>query len=64
MKTVIDAVNHTRGCWSDNKAMLNISFGKVWFFNDYEVYSPGTTFTRDEFQQCVDEMSRAEWIKP
>jgi hypothetical protein len=63
MKTVIDAVNEFKGEWSDKYGTC------LWFYSGNEKYifgnsshSPNTVCTRDEFNKCVDELSKAEWM--
>ena len=78
MKTVIDAVNEyeavpPKPCYMENKEQI------IMAKKPFEGYLTGdlTTgdgvrdneywkviCTREEFNQCVDEMSKAEWIKP
>jgi len=79
-KSVIDAVNEFKGEWSnaeygdvdvrfifeciDNKDVTN-SIGRL--VGDAQNNGPENyreVCTREEFLQCVEEMSEAEWIKP
>ena len=78
MKTVIDAVNEFEGiaptpCHAENKNQVIMA---VINFDGYLVGDLTTgdgvrnnefwkvICTREEFNQCVEEMSKAEWIKP
>ena len=74
MKTVIDAVNEF-GCkfpYADSHYIIhwkgvenNTSFGFDFMPSNMKTNSNWySVCTYEEFNQCVDEMSKAEWIKP
>lgn len=68
MKTVINAVNQLKAEWAFNdsvSAYFRIS-GETgyWYFGESKPLLDEHVCTREEFNQCVDEMSKAEWIKP
>jgi hypothetical protein len=70
MKTVIDAVNKLEAVWpyNDSLVMYYVSGANGYgFYSKDANYQKGnlvTAFTVEKFNQCVDEMSKAEWIKP
>ena len=61
MKTVIDAVNELRGCWSDNNHMEFVTFRLTWFYSDYDIFGFNSV-TRQAFNECVKELSEAKWM--
>ena len=76
MKTVIDAVNKFNGEWPysrdesiiESKGCFGFLKGELSNLYSHKDCLNTTrwsfTCTRKEFNQCVDEMSKAEWIKP
>ena len=78
MKTVIDAVNEFKGEWpyheADNMIYCKLSYSmyKLGAIESYtcDEWSGLNTInwsalcSKDEFNQCVEEMSKAEWINP
>ena len=61
MKTVIDAVNELRVCDPTHRLT-----NPGWYINQIGAlsFNGQQVCTREEFNKCVDEMSKAEWIKP
>ena len=58
VKTVLDAVIDLSGYWSDNEEMVVVRFSSVWSFTDYmPPLERSKSFTRDEFNTLVDELS-------
>jgi hypothetical protein len=64
MKTVIDAVNEFKGVWDSKYGTC------LWYYRGNEKYIFGNSAygenlvcTQKEFNKCVDEMSKAEWME-
>lgn len=63
MKT-IDAVNFYQGEWRYNDATSAYYRGTYWYCGSTKNIATEHVCTREEFNQCVEELSKAEWIKP
>jgi len=70
MSKLVDAINKLESVWpySNSLVMYYVSGANGYGFYsndaDYQKGNSVTSFTVEKFNQCVEEMSKAEWIKP